>query len=118
MAETLDKPETDWDVTYDTEVVEGFKSIDDEELRERVRTTLLNLTSNPMKGAPLSVSGCRATHAEHLVIVWEVREGETGDPITRREQLTDLGEVYVHGVAHHDQTRNLLSGEDDPAGIE
>lgn len=118
----LNPPETEWDVTYDRSVVKTLEEMQRSSgnLHDNVRKTLLDIVENPLKGSPKTgeLKGYRATHIEHLVIVWELRSEDGGSPITKRTHIDKLEEVYIHGIAHHDNMTSTVSGADRPAKIE
>lgn len=108
----------EWDVVYDRDAVEALQELQQSsnELYENVRTTLQRVVASPLMGNAKTgeLRGCRATHIEHLVLVWELRSETTGNPICRRGHLDSLGEVYVHGIKHHDQMTKIVSNRDRP----
>jgi mRNA-degrading endonuclease YafQ of YafQ-DinJ toxin-antitoxin module len=108
----------EWDVTYDRDAVEALQALQQSssELYENVRTTLQRVVATPLMGHAKTgeLRGCRATHIEHLVIVWELRSEKTGNPIYRRDHLDSLDEVYLHGIKHHDQMTSIVGNRDRP----
>jgi hypothetical protein len=118
----LNIPPQEWDVVYDKDAVEALLELQQSsnELYENVRTTLQRIVASPLIGNAKTgeLRGCRATHIEHLVLVWELRSEMTGNPIYHRDHLDRLDEVYIHGINHHDQMTSIVSNRDRPVRTE
>lgn len=118
----FDIPQTKWDVQFDQTVVDALKDSkqSSQELYENLMSTVRAVAEDPLKGAPKTgeLRGCRSTHIEHLVLVWEVRAKDSGNPITSRDHIDKVGEVYFHGIGHHDRMTQLVNQTDRSVDFE
>lgn len=99
-----------WDVAYDTRFRSSLAELDKSSgnLKDNVTKTVRAIVEKPLKGDPKTgqLRGCRTTHIEHLVIVWEL------DPeIVSIEHLDKLTEIYFHDIKHHDKMRDAIGNK-------
>lgn len=91
-----------WDVNFDQRFQDTVEDLDTSsgDLKNNVSKTVNAVVNNPLKGDPKTgqLRGCRTTHIEHLVLIWEL------DPeIISIEHLDDLKEIYFLNLKHHDK---------------
>lgn len=99
-----------WDVAYDKRFRDSLAELNTSSgnLKENTTKTIRAIVDNPLKGDPKTgqLRGCRTTHIEHLVIVWEL------DPeIISIDHLNKLEQVYFHDIKHHDKMRDAIGAK-------